>query len=132
MSLLTEHTPLLGSFVWFLLGAISYRLIRMGTGYRELQRYVDDVNSLSLRMVLRALEERLFVNKMKYKLLESNDFPKDVIDSIKENDAAEFDNWKIQVLGTFHTSYPRSYLGTIDFEAWQERFVGPGGPKINS
>ena len=108
---------------WFLLGVLSYQLVRVLSGYLELQSYAKTINRQALYMVLRALEEKIFCNNMKYRLLKENDFPPAVIEEMKRGDAAEIDSWKVHILSSLHTKYPLSYLKTVDAEEWREKFV---------
>ena len=126
MSFLAENPDVFKNFMWFVLGGCGYQLVKLLTGYLEIQNYVEAINRQTLYLVVRALEDKMYAANLKYAMMGESKISREIIEQTKKSDASELEAWKIQILGSFHRSYPEAYLRTIDPEDWKELFVDKG------
>jgi len=120
MSFLAENAPLLRSLLWFIGGALGYRVLASLTGYLILQSYATRINESAMALVARTSDELRFTQRIKYSLLEDVEAPISVQEAIKAKDTEDMNTWKVQVIGYFKNEYPPSYLKTVDFHEWSK------------
>jgi|TARA_R110000824_G_scaffold152806_5_gene324114 hypothetical protein len=120
MNLLVGNEDLMKSFMWFVLGAVAYRFLTIVSGYLVLQNYAERVNEKVATLVIKIVEECVFIGNVKYKILKENGVSNGVIERLRTEDQNHINSWLVGVASYFNGVYPPSYLKTVDFDNWKE------------
>jgi len=118
MNFIMENPAIMEDMWWFIIGAVSYRIITTLSGYLELQNFAKKIDRKALLLIGKLMEDVKFGRDIKYTYLKETGMPSATLREIKEKDAKDLTEWKTQTINYFLTSYPRRYLKSIDLVEW--------------
>jgi len=105
-------------FLWFLFGALSYRLLSKLFGISQVTIVFQTLQYDVLRLLATAAEDISFIKSLKYKtMLESNIDPEQIKKS-KLDDVQFFENFKGSCIRNIHSTVP-NYI-KLSFDSWKE------------
>jgi len=108
------------SAIWFLLGAISFRLasyfLSVGYGYIIFR----DLDSALLKMLTAADGDLCYSFKLKYASLKKSGIDEEKLKKMRLSDAAALNIWRNAVIHKIILSTPESFHKFIEYTNWDE------------
>tara|TARA_R110000824_G_C14813447_1_gene635892 strand:- start:130 stop:531 length:402 start_codon:yes stop_codon:yes gene_type:complete len=107
--------------IWFLLGAIIYRLLVGLFGISQKVKFIEDIRISAFVLIGRSFEELLKIHILKYSLLKNESaVPLEQIKLLKNEDAAFLDQWRKDAVINLNESVPSLYKKCIDLKDWSD------------
>jgi len=105
--------------IWFLLGAITYRLLVGLFGISQKVKFIEDIRISAFVLIGRSFEELLKIHILKYRLLKNEPaVPLEEIKLLKNEDEAFLDQWQKDAVKNLNESVPPLYKKYIDLKDW--------------
>ena len=106
---------------WFFLGAsVHLMLDKLIVAYKKV-KFVHEIKILSFQLIGYAFEQWVITIAAKYLLLEGDpDFDKERIKILKNDDEAEFIQWKKETTKSLINSIPPFYQSALEVKEWSD------------
>jgi len=118
-NLTPEGVVMLKSFIWFLCGVMSHRILSALLQHGNGIIFMQEMNDSLLKLLGALFEDFVFIKELKYKTMVEAGADKDKIALTKEIDGRLLETWKRELINRFLNSYPRKYHRLLKFSDWQ-------------
>ena len=105
-------------FLWFLGGAITYKLLTTLLGITQITYVIQQLQINILTFLGTTLEDIAYIKALKYKTMKESKVDPNQIKKSKMRDEEFFEEWKKSCIENIHKSVP-SYI-RLSFNNWQE------------
>jgi len=105
-------------FIWFLGGALTYKLLFFFVNTTRAIQALKTVQLQSLLLLMSAVEDTAFIKYIKKRTLKESDFSEEEIRVYQEVDEKFFKNWKESTIIKLNEALPKKFR-SLSLQNWQ-------------
>jgi len=105
-------------FLWFLGGAVTYKLLSIFLGLTQIAYVIRQLQVNVLTFLGTTIEDVAYIKALKYKTMHESKVAPTQIKQFKMRDEEFFEEWKKSCIDNIHNSVP-NYI-KLSFNNWQE------------
>jgi len=104
---------------WFFLGGFVYLMMDKSISFYKKVRFLNDIKTLSFKLIGYAYQQWVTVTAAKYIYLEANEHDREQIKVLKNIDEADLLEWKKEAVKGLNESVPPHYRSALKIDGWE-------------
>ena len=104
---------------WFFLGGFVYLMMDKSISFYKKVRFLNDIKTLSFKLIGYAYQQWVTVTAAKYIYLEANEHDREQIKVLKNIDEADLLEWKKEAVKGLNESVPPHYRAALKIDGWE-------------